>query len=215
MIKKQTFREEIRERLENAILTNALKPGDRILETHWAKQLGVSQAPVREAIRDLEAMGLVETKPYCGSTVRGMTNKDIIDNFDVRCCLEQMAIRSSIDHLTDENIGDMQRELDEMTDAAKKNDLRLFVVHDELFHETFVRFPDNDTLVRVWKQCNIRDWTHMTALSSTISLEGMTEMHQKLFDAICTRDADIACEAIKKHLDDFADVMVHAQTKKK
>ena len=55
---RQVFREEIRNAIREAIFSGKLIPGDRIIETYWAKELGVSQGPVREAIRDLEAMGL-------------------------------------------------------------------------------------------------------------------------------------------------------------
>ncbi len=69
-------------------LRGTLKPGDRIKETYWANEIGVSQGPVREAIRDLEAMGLVETVPFKGSRVKVMTKKEIRDNYGVRICLE-------------------------------------------------------------------------------------------------------------------------------
>ena len=77
---RKVFREEIRNAIRDAIFAGELKPGDRIIETFWAKELGVSQGPVREAIRDLEAVGLVETVPFKGSRVRLMTEKDIQDN---------------------------------------------------------------------------------------------------------------------------------------
>lgn len=66
---RQVFREEIRNAIREAIFSGKLNPGDRIIETYWAKELGVSQGPVREAIRDLEAMGLVETVPFKGSRI--------------------------------------------------------------------------------------------------------------------------------------------------
>jgi len=211
LVNRQTFRQEIREYLEKAILTNVLKPGDRILETHWAKQFGVSQAPVREAIRDLEALGLVETKPFCGSTVRRLTDKDIIDNFSVRSCLEEMAIRSSIGQMTETDIKSLHKEVVGMKAAIKKNDLTLFVTHDELFHELIVKLADNDVLLRLWRQCNIRDWTNMTALAADMSIEHMAQMHETVFDAIQSRDTDFACKAIHEHLDVFSEVLIRSR----
>ena len=73
---RKVFREEIRKAIREAIFSGALKPVDRLIETFWAKELGVSQGPVREAIRDLEALGLVETVPFKGSRVRRMTKKE-------------------------------------------------------------------------------------------------------------------------------------------
>lgn len=211
LVNRQTFRQEIREYLEKAILTDVLKPGDRILETHWAKQFGVSQAPVREAIRDLEAIGLIETKPFCGSTVRQLTDKNIVDNFSVRSCLEEMAIRTSIDHLKETDLKELEKEMKGMKSAAKKNDLTLFVTHDEQFHELIVKLSNNDVLFRLWKQCNIRDWTNMTALAADMSIDIMAQMHETVFDAILSRNADNACKSIREHLDTFSEILIRSR----
>lgn len=212
IINRQTFRQEIREYLENAIQSGVLKAGDRILETFWAKQFGVSQAPVREAIRDLEAIGLVETKPYCGSTVRQLTEKDIIDSFSVRSCLEELAVRSSIGHLTDTDLAALHQEVDGMTEAADKNDLQDFVTHDTLFHELIVSHANNDILMRLWRQCNIRDWTNMTALAADMSIAAMAQMHVAVFEAILTRDGALAAATIREHLDTFAAVLIRSRS---
>ncbi len=68
-IKKQTISDNISEYLRDQIMTRKLKEGDRIVESQIAKELGVSQAPVREALLQLEGMGLVKNKPYVGSYV--------------------------------------------------------------------------------------------------------------------------------------------------
>ena len=68
-IKKQTLSDNISEYLRDQIMTRKLKEGDRIVESQIAKELGVSQAPVREALLQLEGMGLVKNKPYVGSYV--------------------------------------------------------------------------------------------------------------------------------------------------
>ncbi len=211
MINRQTFRQEIREYLENAIQTGVLKPGDRILETYWAKQFGVSQAPVREAIRDLEAIGLVETKPYCGSTVRSLTEKDIKDSFSVRACLEEMAVRNLMVNLSEASTEILRAEAQAMMDAAAENDLKSFVTHDELFHELIVKLSHNDVLLRLWRQCSIRDWTNMTVLAADMSIEAMAEMHVSVFEAITSGDVEKAVLSIRDHLDTFAEVLVKAR----
>ena len=101
---RQVFREEIRNAIREAIFSGKLNPGDRIIETYWAKELGVSQGPVREAIRDLEAMGLVETVPFKGSRIRTLTEKDVRDNYSVRICLESKSIRDAIIQLDDQRM---------------------------------------------------------------------------------------------------------------
>lgn len=211
LVNRQTFREEIREYLVNAIETGALKPGERILETYWAKQFGVSQAPIREAIRDLEAIGLVETKPYCGSKVRQLTEKDIRNSFSVRSCLEEMALRSSLPKLTEQDKANFRQELEAMRAAAEAGNLIDFIKHDERFHELIVKQADNELLMKLWRQCNIRDWTNITALEVNLTLDTMAQMHEDVFDAILTGDPDRATESISGHLGTFANVLIDSR----
>ena len=69
--------EEVSQYIKETILTGELKPGDRIVESRLAQELGVSQAPVREALRELEFRGLVEQKPFSGTYVKQVTVKEI------------------------------------------------------------------------------------------------------------------------------------------
>lgn len=119
---RKVFREEVLNAIRDAIFAGELNPGDKIIETFWAKELGVSQGPVREAIRDLEALGLVETVPFKGSRVRTLTEKDIRDNYSVRICLESKSIRDAIVQLSDEELrglaGALEGILQEMDGCA-------------------------------------------------------------------------------------------------
>ena len=116
---RKVFREEIRSAIREAIFAGELHPGDKIIETFWARELGVSQGPVREAIRDLEAQGLVETVPFKGSRVRTLTEKDIRDNYSVRICLESKSIRDAIGELSD---GDLEKLTDRLREILGEMD---------------------------------------------------------------------------------------------
>ena len=76
---RKVFKDLIRDAIYEAIVNEELKPGDRIVEMEWAERFSASQAPVREAIRDLEAMGIVVSIPFKGSFVREMTEQQIED----------------------------------------------------------------------------------------------------------------------------------------
>ena len=81
LVKRSLLRDEIRDVIQNAILSKELKPGDRIVETQLAADLGVSKVLVREATRELEAIGLLENKPFQGSYARIITAKGSVFNF--------------------------------------------------------------------------------------------------------------------------------------
>ena len=206
---RKVFREEIRNAIRDAIFAGELQPGDRIIETFWAKELGVSQGPVREAIRDLEALGLVETVPFKGSRVRTLTEKDVRDNYSVRICLESKSIRDAIGELSDEALGKLTgwlREiLGEMDNCARQGDLRNFTERDADFHRAVIVATGNQVLLRLWEQCNMRNWFSVSALTDAESLKQLQRGHQRLVEEIAARDVRAAAATIEEHLTGLMD----------
>ena len=78
------LRDAIKERIVERILDGTYGPGERIVESAVAAEFGVSQAPVREALRDLEQLGCVEYAPFRGSSVRALSVADLLEAFPVR-----------------------------------------------------------------------------------------------------------------------------------
>ena len=206
---RKVFREEIRSAIRDAIFEGELRPGDKIIETFWARELGVSQGPVREAIRDLEAQGLVETVPFKGSRVRTLTEKDIRDNYSVRICLESKSIRDAIGQLSDEALGaltdQLQAILEEMDDCARQGDLRNFTERDADFHRAIIDATGNQVLLRLWEQCNMRNWFSVSALTDAESLKQLQQGHQRLLEEIANRDIKAAAATIEEHLTGLMD----------
>ena len=206
---RKVFREEIRGAIRDAIFAGELHPGDKIIETFWAKELGVSQGPVREAIRDLEAQGLVETVPFKGSRVRTLTEKDIRDNYSVRICLESKSIRDAIVQLSDEALGELtdrlQEILGEMDGCAGQGDLRHFTERDADFHRAIIDSTGNQVLLRLWEQCNMRNWFSVSALTDAESLKQLQRGHQRLVEEIAARDVKAAAQTIEEHLTGLMD----------
>lgn len=207
--RRKVFREEIRDAIREAIFAGELSPGDRIIETYWAKELGVSQGPVREAIRDLESLGLVETIPFKGSRVRSLTEKDVQDNYSVRICLESKSIRDVIKSLTDEQLGELTDQLreilEEMDNCAKRGDLRSFTDSDTAFHRAIIDATGNHVLLRLWEQCNMRNWLTVSALTNATSLQQLQSGHQRIYQAICDKDVEEATSTLENHLTGLMD----------
>ena len=86
-----TLSGQVREYILTKILNGEFEPGERLIEMKIAHQMQTSQAPVREAIRELEATGLLETLPNRGSRVRKVSNQELFDIYDVRAQLEGYA----------------------------------------------------------------------------------------------------------------------------
>ena len=96
VIPRSVLADQVRDRLLEGILSGHYPPDARIIETQVARELGTSQAPVREALRGLEALGVVEITPFRGARVRRPTRREILEAYTVRSTLEALAARSAV-----------------------------------------------------------------------------------------------------------------------
>lgn len=211
--KRSLFREEIRDYIMDSILSGDLKPGDRIVETRWAKELGVSQSPVREAIRELEIIGLVENRPFQGSYVKEHTVKDVKDSYRVRMSLETLGMKDAVAIITDEQLKEIYDVMKDMEAAAENHEFDLYIKLDTLFHQKIIEVSQNSTLLRLWSQCYIREWTHIsTKKLSDRSLENLAIRHEAIYDALAARDEQKAVHAVISHLDELIQDMEARQS---
>lgn len=209
--KRPLYREEIKEALMEAIISGEIAPGDRIVETRWARELGVSQSPIREAIRELEMIGMVENIPYKGCVVRKLTLKDIIDTYSIRVALESMAAEDIMNSDTEALLADMQDSLDEMLGHAKNDDVRGFTESDVKFHEAFVECSKNELLKKLWQQCYIYDNTKISTIFSNLSMVELAERHKLICDAIREKDAERFRREISMHFTILIDSLSEMQ----
>src|SRR6476620_8440009 len=119
---RRVLREEIREQLIDDILSGRLPPGTRIVETRLAQELGVSQAPVREALRDLELFGFVISSPFRGTQVREITTEDLLEIYPVRAALEALAARSAAARMDEPTLARLEEAVASMRLAAASGD---------------------------------------------------------------------------------------------
>src|SRR5512139_851338 len=87
---------QVKDHLLQEIMAGHYAPGSRIVETRVARELGTSQAPVREALRDLEALGVVELNAFRGARVRRPSAAELLEAFEVRAELESLAVQLAI-----------------------------------------------------------------------------------------------------------------------
>lgn len=207
--KRSLFRDEICERIEEAIFMGELKAGDRIVETRWARELGVSQSPVREAIRLLESKGLVETVPFQGTYVRAASKKDIADLSRVRKVLEGMAVQEALDHLTEEYLAKILDAYEKMLAAAREHNMVGYINYDTLFHRLIVQLSPNEFLHRAWEQCNIKEWTFWgTQEFMQENMEELALRHVPICEALKNRDREALIREAAFHLDRLIDTVM-------
>jgi DNA-binding GntR family transcriptional regulator len=198
-MEREILAERVKDRILPWILEGELAPGSRIVETRVARQLGMSQAPVREALRGLATLGFVEMEPYRGARVRKPSAKELIQAMEVRAELEAMAGRLAASRSDDDLVKDLERLFSEMMEAADAGNAHDHAVKNTAFHARIVEASGNETLARVWSMLEPFSRTFVTASAPGIDLHWLAERHRVLIDAISERDEDKAAEAMKTH----------------
>src|SRR3954469_12213791 len=115
-IARTVLREQVKDVLLQRIVSGELEPGERLVETRIAQELGTSQAPVREALRDLELLRLVESEPFRGARVRVFDEEEMIEVYPVRAALEELAARLATEKL-EGDVSALEAEFEGMREA--------------------------------------------------------------------------------------------------
>jgi DNA-binding GntR family transcriptional regulator len=195
--------DRVKDYIVEAVLNGDLKPGDRIVESSLARQLGVSQAPVREAIRDLVLLGFLETQPYKGTSVRSFTPEELWETYTVRAALESLAARLAATSMTEDDTKALQAILDEMMEAAGQQDVDEVVALDNRFHETILRFSRNKTLYQLWKTLQFGTWSIVTYRKSSFDPAYLAARHEELLAALASGDPERATHVMQHHIEDM------------
>jgi DNA-binding GntR family transcriptional regulator len=195
--------DQVKEYVIEAIMSGEFQPGDRVVASSLARRLGVSQAPVREAIRDLVLLGFLENEAFKGTSVRSFSPKELYEVYTVRAALESLAARLAVERLTGDDVRLLQDTLDEMIRAAQEQDEAQMVRLDNRFHETIMQISDNQLLYQLWQTLQFGYWTIVTARSSSYNLEELARRHETLLTAIASRNPQQAAAAMQYHIEDL------------
>ena len=196
------LRQRLKDVLLRRILGGAYESGDRLVELRIAQEFGTSQAPVREALRDLEATGLVISKPRRGTYVAEVLSEGLREIYAVRGALEEQATRlATIKQSCD--LATLELELQGMRVAAAANDHAGVVEHSVKFHRAIVEAAGNRLLTNLWLSLNIETRTTITLLVEGIDLMETADSHRQIIDAIASGDSERASRVAREHQEHF------------
>jgi len=190
---------QVKDRMLQWILEGELPPGARIIETRVARRLGTSQAPVREALRDLATLGLVEMHAYRGARVRQPAADELVEAMELRGELEAIAARSAVRRVDEALLGRMRALLDEMRASAARGDPHAQALQNSQFHKCIVQASGNRTLQRLWAMLEPFARTYLTASVPGADLHWLAERHGAILDAFQAGDPERAAEAMRTH----------------
>jgi DNA-binding GntR family transcriptional regulator len=199
--------EQIRQHLIAAIINGDYDEGERIVETRVARQLGVSQGAVREALRELEVLGFLESEPYSGTYVKTHTIDDLMEIYPVRAALEALGARLAISHLSSKQIHGLEKFVDEMVRLSEAGDARGMVERNFEFHKTIINASENSMLIRSWNLFQFSYWTPVLTTALHSQLVDLAQRHYSIIEALRSRDPERAAQALHEHSMELRDLL--------
>ena len=199
---RRVLADQIKERLLQAILEGRYPPDSRIVELQVSRELGTSQTPVREALRGLEALGVVEISPFRGARVRRPSTSEILEGYAVRTELESLGARLAVPVLTDDDVDELADLVATMQRCAAAGDPHGVAVADASFHSRIVQLGGNHALERVWLTLEPFSRTLLTLVMPGADPTWTAGLHEPILAALRDRDARRAVTAIRHHFRD-------------
>jgi len=199
-INTSTLAEQASTVLREWIASGELRGGERLVEAKIADRMQISRGPLREALKHLQAEGLVREEPRRGTFVAELTPEDVRDVYDLRGALEAQAARSVIEDGNTMAFAALEKTLVAIGDAERKNDRNALARADYTFHETLCRVSGNSRLLEVFSR-------HATEMRVLLRLddywyfppEGERAEHGELIEAIRSGDPEVAGKAFREH----------------
>jgi DNA-binding GntR family transcriptional regulator len=195
----------IRDALVERIVSGGVEPGARLVETQLAAEYGTSQAPVREALRELEAVGMVEIRPRRGTFVRPFIQQTLRESYVVRAALEETATRLAILASTVPTVA-LQAAVQAMRAAARSGDAHAAARASVAFHRHIVLAANNELLAISWEALQIEARTSVAMVAAGLSLTDIARDHAELLKSIVDGELETACRHARDHQWRYADL---------
>ena len=204
LISRSVLADQVKDRLLQDILAGRYPPDSRIVETSLARELGVSQAPVREALRGLEALGVVEILPFRGARIRRPSTEELLEAYAVRYELEALGARLGVPRMTDADLAELEGLGEAMQRAAAAGDRHEVAVADAAFHARLLHLAGNATLERVWRSLEPFSRTYITLVAPGADAHWTANLHPAILEALRGRVPERVVEALRRHFDEVS-----------
>jgi DNA-binding GntR family transcriptional regulator len=198
---RATLSLQVQERIRDAIMNRMLMPGQRIDQNKLAEDLQVSLVPVREALKGLEAEGLVTIIPRRGAFVTEISLNDLDDLYFARALLEGETIAHAVQRMDGFDFTPLHKLIDLMQEATNRQDIKEFMELNREFHLMIYRVLENEHLLQaiitLWERSELYRYRYMFVLRNA---DVVHEEHRALLDACESGDAARAKELAIRHI---------------
>jgi DNA-binding GntR family transcriptional regulator len=197
-----TIRKKVYEHVREQILSGQIAPKERLIETKIAQDIGTSRTPVREALHSLEMEGLIESIPRIGYTVKAISDREVVELWEIRCLLEGLAVRWAVEKAAKKLVKELKKNIVRAEEQVSRGNLDVFVELDGQFHETIARLSGGQRLLELTQA--LRRYVLRYRLES-IYLPDVAfraiEGHKEILRAIEKGDDAEISLALKNHLE--------------
>ena len=208
--------DKLASQLHARVLSGELPSGTRLRQEALAEEFGVSRTPVREALRKLQAGGLVELQPHRGAVVRGLSSREIRDAYEVRAALEALAAQLAAERISRGQLQRLNHAQGEFRAALERTvarrqggrevgerEIRLWGSANDEFHQTIHEASGNEVLAGTLADLHRnfpRDLSRLVVSESTAMLEANVREHEAILDALARHDSKAAHELMQRHV---------------
>lgn len=202
-IKDSSLAKQVFETIRGAIFAGEFQPGEALREAHLARDLQVSQVPVREALVQLEHLGLVVRVPNKGTTVTKLSEQDVQERLGLRKVMEEIAFIEAAQRMTDEDFTVLERHLEAISMAISKNAYFETAQADLEFHRFIWKQSGNNTLYATLDHLTVPLYAFIIILRrhGLENLKDTVAPHEELLTVLKTRDSALIKEVIRQHFD--------------
>lgn len=196
-----SLRGKVFSQLENDILNGKYQPGDSLIETRLSEELGVSRTPIREALRQLELEGLVQSIPNKGAIVKGISAQDIEDIYTIRRMIEGLAARWATEKITPQVLQELKDTIELEEFYTSKNDTEHLLQLDSKFHDILFKASKSKPLIHTLSTFHhYVQRARNVSFTSPVRASEVLEEHKAIFRAIAEGDAEKAEKLTTDHV---------------
>lgn len=199
-IERSTYKDHVIKYIYDGMRENRYKSGEKILESHLAKELRISRAPIREALADLVRTGLLEYRPQVGNFVASLSAEEIIDSYVARGVLEGFAVSQGIHNFSDEDLDRLEEMAHKMEYFAQKGHHKALIDIGQEFHEELFCHCANTQIVLFTEQLSLKlhllFYKHWARVYSPGEIR---DRHLEIIDVIRKKDAVKVEMMIREH----------------
>lgn len=199
-LKRLCMRDRIRDALVARILDGTYPAGTQLKELTLAREFNVSQAPIREALRELEGSGLVTSERYRGTHVRGADLDEMRESYELRATLEVRAVELGLPFGA-EVLAYLEEQLQEMTIAVEQRDPERYIDAALSFHRRLIEASGNRVFVSVWDSLHfdVRGRIALRQIADrNLDLAPLIGMHRALIEQSRAQDAAAAAQSVRQ-----------------